>query len=129
MNYNPISQSEQNRRLLEISVNNQEIAEILFNSNAETIAHYLINEILEYQESLPDDEDVVMVLVQFGQNFILCVEKIGFDGCNLLVFHGTDSTGKPLKLIQHISQLDFLLQPEPKPVPEIPKRQIGFVYP
>ncbi len=129
MIYDPTIQNEQNHRLLEISANNQSIAELLYNSNAETIAQYLIKEILEYQQSLPNTEDVIMVLVQFNQQIILRVEQIGFDGYNLLVFHGTDNTGKPLRLIQHISQLNFWLQTEPKPDPEVPKRQIGFVSP
>ncbi|WP_367892359.1 DUF6173 family protein [Bacteroides caecimuris] len=42
-------------------------------------------------------------------------------------FGGRDNSGKPLKLIQHVSQLDFLLTVASKPVPEASKRRIGFV--
>ena len=42
-------------------------------------------------------------------------------------FGGKDSEGKPLELIQHILQLNFLLTVVPKPELEMEKRKIGFV--
>lgn len=38
-----------------------------------------------------------------------------------------DNQGKPMELIQHIHQLNFLLTVAPKTAPDIPKRKIGFV--
>ena len=57
---------------------------------------------------------------------IIFVESIGYIGSNLVVFAGKDSSGKPLELIQHISQLSFLMMVAPKPSVEAPKRKIGF---
>ena len=68
-----------------------------------------------------------MMLVQFGQSTTILVKGIGYSGYNLVCFHGEDTEGKPLELIQHVQQLNFLLTVVPKPVPEVPKRQIGFV--
>ena len=50
-------------------------------------------------------------------------------GYNMVCFHGEDMNGKPMELIQHVQQLNFLLQVVPKPVPELPKRPIEFVGP
>lgn len=94
---------------------------------AKVIANYLYNEIINYQENLPDEEDVAMMLVQFNQSIIILVESIGYIGYNLVKFSGKDSSGKPLTLIQHVSQLNFLLKVVPKHEPEVPKRKIGFV--
>lgn len=126
MNNNPIDELHKTIALRDIATNNREIADLLYNSKAETIARYLYDEIIRYQQSLPDSEDVVMMIVQFNDRFMLRVEQIGYAGCNLVMFLGTDMSGKPLKLIQHISQLNFLLQVEPKKIPDAPKRQIGF---
>lgn len=96
-------------------------------STAKQVAINLYEEIVKYQASLPDTEDVIMMIVQFGQTYTIRVTNIGYSGYTLVCFHGEDIDGKPLELIQHISQLNFLLQVQPKEKPEIPKRKIGFV--
>ena len=96
-------------------------------STAKQVAINLYEEIVKYQASLPDTEDVIMMLVQFGQTYTIRVTNIGYSGYTLVCFHGEDIDGKPLELIQHISQLNFLLQVQPKEKPEAPQRKIGFV--
>lgn len=96
-------------------------------STAQIVAENLHQEILNYQSNLPDEEDVAISIVQFSQTTTILVDSIGYIGYNLVRFGGKDSSGRPLELIQHISQLNFLLTVVPKPEPEVPKRQIGFV--
>lgn len=102
-------------------------SKIQLGSTAEQVARNLYNEIQRYQASISDTEDVAMQLVQFNQSVTILVRKIGYSGYNLVCFHGEDTGGKPLELIQHVQQLNFLLMVVPKPEPEKPKRQIGFV--
>lgn len=97
-----------------------------FDSRAEQVAYYLYKEIRDYQNKLPDTEDVAMSIVQFNQSITVLVREIGYIGYNLVCFHGEDTSGKPLELIQHVQQLKFLLMVVPQPAPEVPKRQIGF---
>ena len=78
-------------------------------STAEIIAEHLYQEITDYQASLPNTEEVAMSIVQFNQSTTILVESIGYIGYNLVRFVGKDNSGKPLELIQHISQLNFLL--------------------
>ncbi len=59
----------------------------------------------------------------------ILVESIGYIGDSLVVFYGKDSSSKPLELIQHTHQLNFLLYVAARPEPELPRRQIGFVVP
>ena len=103
-----------------------EAAKIQADGNAEQIAYYLLAEAREFQANLPDAEDVAMALVNFGQFTTLLVESIGNIGYNLVRFSGKDSNGKPMELIQHVSQIDFYLTVVPKETPETPKRKIGF---
>ena len=87
----------------------------------------IYEEIRDYQNNLPDTEDVAMSIVQFNQSITIFVKEIGYIGYNLVCFHGEDTSGKPLELIQHVQQLNFLLMVVQKPKPEVPKRKIGFV--
>lgn len=67
-----------------------------------------------------------MSVVQFNQSITILVKEIGYIGYNLVCFHGEDTSGKPLELVQHVQQLNFLLMVVSKPEPEAPKRKIGF---
>lgn len=117
-------QMQQNQANRQIEIN---ASKMQFDSRAEQVAYYLYEEIRDYQNNLPDTEDVAMSIVQFNQSITILVKEIGYIGYNLVCFHGEDTSGKPLELIQHVQQLNFLLMVVPKPAPEVPKRQIGFV--
>lgn len=96
-------------------------------STAQIVAENLYQEILNYQANLSNTEDVAMSIVKFNESITLLVDSIGYIGYNLVRFGGKDNSGKPLELIQHVSQLNFLLMVVSKPEPEAPKRKIGFV--
>ena len=115
-------QKNYNDRQIEINASKMQ-----FDSRSEQVAYYLYKEIRNYQNKLPDTEDVAMSVVQFNQSITILVKEIGYIGYNLVCFHGEDTSGKPLELIQHVQQLNFLLMVVPKLEPEAPKRKIGFV--
>lgn len=96
-------------------------------SIAEIVAENIYRELLNYQASLSDTEDVAMSIVQFNESTTILVDSIGYIGYNLIRFLGKDNLGKPLELIQHISQLNFLLMVVPKSEKEPEKRKIGFL--
>lgn len=83
--------------------------------------------VIDYQSQLSETEDVAMSVVSFNSTTTLIVESIGYIGYNLIRFVGKDNSDKPLELVQHVSQLNFLLMVVPKPELEVPKRKIGFV--
>ena len=83
--------------------------------------------VIDYQSQLSETEDVAMSVVSFNSTTTLIVESIGYIGYNLIRFVGKDTSDKPLELVQHVSQLNFLLTVVRKPEPEFPKRKIGFV--
>ena len=116
-------QLQENHKKRELLI---DATKIQLDSTAEQVAKYIYNEVINYQQNLPDQNDVALRIVQFNQSTIILVDSIGYIGYNLVKFVGKDNLGNPLELIQHISQLNFLLMVEQKPVPTAPKRQIGF---
>lgn len=85
----------------------------------------LKEQVEEFQENLPDSVDVCIQLASFGQSILMIVDEIGYQNPDLLYFYGTVN-GNEAQLIQHISQLNFLLMTQPKPEPQAKPRRIGF---
>ncbi len=117
-------------QLNEAQANKQRIvdaAKIQQLSTAQNISKYIYNEIIKYQCNLAQNNDVGVVITQFNQSTTILVQNIGYIGYNLVCFCGKDTNGKPLELIQHISQLNLLLTAVSTPEPDTPRRKIGFV--
>lgn len=83
-------------------------------------------QIEEFQEDLPDDVDVCVALASFGTSMIMQVTDIGYQNPDILYFYGYIN-GNQTQLIQHMSQLNFILMVMKKEEPERPPRRIGFV--
>ena len=83
-------------------------------------------QIEEFQEKLSDDVDVCVALASFGTSMIMQVTDIGYQNPDMLYFYG-NINGNKTQLIQHISQLNFVLMAVKKEEPERPPRRIGFV--
>ncbi len=85
-------------------------------------------EIEEFQSTLNENEEVALQLTNFGQSILMQVEDIGYQNPSLIYYYGYVN-GKYCQLIQHISQINFLLMAVPKADPEKPARRvkIGFV--
>lgn len=78
-----------------------------------------------FESSLADDEEVAVRLVSFGGAVTFHAEQIGFSKPNVITFYGVTPQGERVQLIQHVSQLSFLLQAAKK-LGESPRR-IGFI--
>lgn len=91
---------------------------------AETQFEIIKKYILEFQASLDQEHDVGVLLSSFGTHTLMEVTHIGFHKPVLLVFKGFID-GRKTTLIQHISQINFLLQAQPKKG-EHPIRIKGF---
>lgn len=94
---------------------------------ARGLVKHIASEIQQFEASLDKDHEVGMRLVTFGQTVVIHVHAVGYIQPNLVLFVGLTDDKKPVKLIQHQSQLSFLLMALPRLDPESPKRPIGFV--
>ena len=82
-------------------------------------------QIEDFQNALSDDVDVCVALASFGTNMIMQVTDIGYQNPDMLYFYGYID-GNETQLIQHTSQLNFVLMAVKKDEPERPPRRIGF---
>jgi hypothetical protein len=84
------------------------------------------NSRLSFDEELDQDHEVGMKLVTYGQAVTIHVTKLGFFNPSLIMFFGDTEDGDRVQLIQHVSQISFLLVALPKLNPDEPKRPFGF---
>lgn len=82
-------------------------------------------EIEEFQKNLSDEYDVAIALASFGNNTIMQVTEIGYQNPDILYFYGTID-GNAVQLIQHMSQLNFMLMATKKEDDDKEPNRIGF---
>ncbi len=78
-----------------------------------------------FEKELDDEHEIAVTLTSFGGLIIFHAEHIGFSTPNLITFYGITEKGKRVQLIQHVSQLNFLLKAEKKI--EEKALRIGFI--
>lgn len=79
----------------------------------------------QFQDDLDDEHEVCLQLTSFGQSITLQVTDFGYANPCMIMFYGYVN-GQYCELIQHVSQLNFLLMSCPKAEPQKPPRRIGF---
>lgn len=79
----------------------------------------------EFEGRIDKDEEVGVRLVGMPGEGLLQIEDVGFWGPDLIMFLGRNAEGKPVRLVQHYTQLNVLLGSAPKRREE-PARRIGF---
>jgi len=88
----------------------------------------LVEQIREFEEILDDDHEVALKLASFGSSVVMSVTDIGYQNPDILYFYGFVD-GKEAQLIQHISQLNFLITFVEREDKSKPARRIGFALP
>lgn len=96
-------------------------------SYSDTQFEILLKYIKGFEQSLDSEHEVGLILTNFGQSITMQVTEIGYEKSVLMVFKGYVN-GKMSALIQHVSQINFLLTSVEKE-PDRPKRTIGFRVP
>ncbi len=79
----------------------------------------------DFESKLDKDEEVGARLVGLPGETTMQIEDVGFWGPDLILFFGKNGDGKPVRLVQHYSQINVALEARKKPV-ERPARRIGF---
>lgn len=85
----------------------------------------IVEQIRDFESTLDDEHEVALHLASFGTSMVMAVTDIGYQNPDMLYFYGIVD-GKDAQLIQHISQLNFLLLAVRKQTPSAPPRRIGF---
>lgn len=76
---------------------------------AEYAVDAIYKEISDFESSLDEDHEMGMSIVGGPAGVCLHVREIYRYGTDKLVFDGVNSDGSPLRLMQHLSQLNFLM--------------------
>ena len=76
---------------------------------AEYAVEAIFTEIADFEASLDDNHEMGMSIVGGPAGVCLHVREIYRYGTDKLVFDGINSDGSPLRLMQHLSQLNFLM--------------------
>lgn len=87
----------------------------------------LIEYINSFDAKLDQEHEVGVKLVSFDQTIMFAVYDLGYYNPSLICFYGNMEDGSPVQLIQHISQINFLLMALKRTDPLKPKRPIGFI--
>ena len=88
----------------------------------------VVEQIKGFQDQLDEDHEVGLLLTAFGTSVLMQVTDIGYQNPDLLYFYGYVN-GTKSQLIQHSSQLNFLLTSVEKEDKSKPARRIGFELP
>ncbi|TWI59224.1 DUF6173 family protein [Halalkalibacter nanhaiisediminis] len=99
-------------------------------TNPELASQYyekLVNMIREFEKNLDHLQEVGVRLVSFGQTIQFHIENIGYYDPSLIRFYGRLENGSRVELIQHVSQISFLLMAVKRLDPSKPKNKIGFL--
>ena len=96
-------------------------------SYSDTQFEVLKKYIKDFEESLDSEHEVGLILTNFGQSITMQVLEISYEKSVLMIFKGYVN-GKMSTLIQHVSQLNFLLTSIERE-PNKPKQHIGFICP
>ena len=103
------------------------------NLNDHNLASHFSRQLLEYvhhfDSELDQDHEVAIKLVTFGQAITVRVHAIGYSNPSLISFFGTLDDESPVHLIQHVSQINFLIVATKRRDCQKPKRPIGFIEP
>lgn len=85
--------------------------------------------ILDFESELDEEHEIGVKLVNFGQTVQFNITGIGYYNPSLIHFYGQTESGNRIELVQHVSQISFLLMSMKKvdPDPEVPPKRIGFI--
>lgn len=85
-------------------------------------------QITKFQDTLDSDHEVALWLTSFGSTMLMQVTEVKYQNPDLFYFFGYVN-GVYSQLIQHSSQLNFLLTSVEKEDKTKPPRRIGFSLP
>lgn len=82
--------------------------------------------IQDFESKLDEDHEIGARIVNGPGDGAFHMRDVGFWGPDFILFMGVNENGRPIRLIQHYTQLNVLLSAMAKPKPEEPARRIGF---
>ena len=110
-----MAQKNEKNRILDLR--NPHLADVIYEN--------LMEEIIDFQNDLDENHEVGVLLASFGSSVLMNVTELGYQNPDMLYFYGYVN-GNEARLIQHVSQLNFLLMSVEREDKTQPARRIGF---
>lgn len=126
---NPLEEITTNISMLRAKSFVEQMTEINQPYTAKSIFNELVQRIQRFESELNQEQEVGMQLVNFGQSTQFSVSRLGYTDPSIIWFEGVLSDGSSVQLVQHVSQISFLMVALKREHPEKPKAQIGFLCP
>jgi len=82
--------------------------------------------IQDFESQLDEDSEVGATIASGPGDAAFSIRDLGFWGPDFILFMGVNGVGRPIRLVQHYTQVNVLLSAMPKEKPEEPARRIGF---
>lgn len=92
---------------------------------AEEVFNHLLSRVKDFQSTLPADYELGIRLGNFSGERAVHVRGMGYRNPNIIEFYGLLDGDKQVAVVQHVSQLNFMLLAVP-PVAEQKPYRIGF---
>jgi Fe-S cluster assembly ATPase SufC len=86
----------------------------------------LAERIRAFESSLDRTQRVGVELVSYGRAVRIAVTNVGYQNPSLIILDGESESGSPVELIQHVTQLSFLLTAVERAEPDSPRPPIGY---
>jgi len=104
----------------------EEVRRIAIGSTAAHTAEYIYKSILEFSETIDDGYDVGIRVTSLGSSIKVYLIDVNYYDPHLIIFNSESQDGTIIKIVQHVTQLNYALIALKKLEPKNPKRQIGF---
>ncbi len=88
----------------------------------------IMKQIQNFEKELDNNHEIALLLASFGTTVLMQVADLGYQNPDLMYFWGYVN-GKYTQLIQHVSQLNFLITSIEKEDKSKPPKRIGFTSP
>lgn len=92
---------------------------------AEEVFNHLLTRVKEFQAALPEHHELGIQLANFGAERAVHVRGMGYRNPSIIEFYGLLDGATQVTVVQHVSQLNFMLVAVP-PVAEQQPYRIGF---
>jgi hypothetical protein len=104
-----------------------EVPELVNYNDAQWQFKAICEQMKKFQDELDDDHEIALKLTSFGQSITMNVTDIDYEDPCLIYYYGYVGE-KYSQLIQHVSQINFLMMAVPKADPSKAARRvtIGF---
>lgn len=122
----PFENSEAMKSIQHVSAENEEIRRMALISTAEVTAQYIYHSILDFSLQIGEEHDVGLQVSTLGTGVKVYLSDLSYHNPHLIIFGSEDQDGTKIRIVQHITQLNYALIAILKPEQEKPKRKIGF---